>query len=552
MGPVLRLLLAVSLGVLLIVTANVANLLLARAAGRHKEIAIRLAAGAGRGRIVRQLLTESLLLAAMGGILGVLFASWAVDSIPLFLPKLPPGVSVTFVLDAETLTLTLLLTLFTGLAFGLLPAWQSTRVNLNETLKQSGRSSSTGAVHHRLRNGLVIAEVALALVLLIGAGLCIKGLDRAQKVAIGFDPSRVLIGRMQIGMNGYTPETGKAFYRDLQRRLAALPGVEEAAFASWFPLGLSGCKGWNAFVEGYEPPPNEDLTYEYAIVSPRYFATLAIPLVAGRDFSANDDAQAPTVAIVNEAFAHRFWPGQDPLGRRFRTGPTWRTIIGVTKTGRYNQLNEPAHCFFYLPYLQGVPDLDLNICVRVTAGRPNEGGSGGTPSATDLSRVQSFASTLIRTVHEIDPGVGLLRVTPMTETILASFTQRMAAGLLLFLGAVALVLAGMGVYAVMAYSVSQRTQEFGVRMALGASVGNVLWQVVRRGLLLALAGAAAGLVIALSVTHLLANFLYGVSPFDPLTFLGVPSLLVVIALLACYVPAWRATRVNPIEALRAD
>jgi predicted permease len=534
MAPVLWLLLAVSGGVLLIVTANVANLLLARATSRRKEIAIRLAAGAGRWRMIRLFLIESLMLAVVGGALGTLLASWAVDCIPMFLPKLPAGISVTFPLDAGTLGLTLLLTLVSGLAFGLVPAWQSTRVDLNEALKQSGRSSAGGASHNRLRSGLVIAEVALALVLLIGAGLCLKGLKRAQQVDIGFDPRGVLLGRMQIGMNGYTRETGIRFYRDLRQRLAAQPGVEEAALASWFPLALTGCKGWNAEVEGYVRPPGEDLTYNYAIISPRYFATLAIPLQAGRDFTDADDASAPTVAIVNEAFARRFWPGQDPLGRRFRTGGKWRTIVGVAKTGRYNQLNESAHPFFYLPYQQGVPDLDLSLCVRTT----------GDPAA--------FAHTLTRTVQELDPAVGLLRVQPMTETMLASFTQRMAAGLLVFLGSVALVLAAMGVYAVMAYSVGQRTQEFGVRMALGAAANDVLWQVVRQGLVLAAAGIGAGLALAFAVTHLMMSFLYGVSPFDPVTFLAVPGLLVVVAVLACYLPARRATQVNPIEALRAE
>ena len=534
MSPVLRLLLVVSLGVLLIVAANVANLLLARATSRRKEIAIRLAAGAGRWRLIRQLLTENLVLAALGGILGVLLASWAVDCIPFFLPKLPAGVSVTFALDAETLSLTLVLTLATGFAFGLLPAWQATRVNLNEALKQGGRSSAGGALHHRLRSGLVIGEVALALVLLIGAGLCLKGLEKAQQVDIGLDPSHVLLGRLQIGMNGYTPETGKAFYHDLRQRIAAMPGVEEAAFASFFPLCLTGCKGWNADVEGYVRPPGEDLTYEYAIVSPRYFATMKIPLRAGRDFSDADIGGAPTVAIVNEAFAQRFWPGQDPLGRRFRSGGTWRTIVGVAKTGKYNRLSEGSWCFFYLPYQQGVPDLDLSVCVRTTGD------------------AAAFANTLSRAVHELDPGVTLLRVGTFTESILATFVQRLAAGLLTLLGAVALILAAMGVYAVMAYGVSQRTQEFGVRMALGATAGDVLRQVMGQGLALAAIGVAAGLALALGVTRLLANFLYGVSPFDPVTFVGVPLLLAAVALFACYVPARRATRVNPIEALRAE
>lgn len=542
MGPVLWLLFAVSLGVLLIVAANVANLLLARATSRRKEIAIRLAAGAGRWRLIRQLLTESLLLAALGGIAGTLLASWAVDCIPFFLPKLPAGVSVSFALDAGTLGLTLLLTLATGLVFGLLPAWQATRVDLNEALKQSGRSSAAAASHHRVRDGLVIAEVALALVLLIGAGLCLKGLERAQQVDLGLDPSHVLLGRLQIGMNGYTPETGKLFYHELQQRLAALPGVEDAALTSWFPLCLTGCKGWNVDVEGYQRPPGEDLTYEYAIVSPRYFATLSIPLLAGRDFTDADDASAPTVAVVNEAFARRFWPGQDPLGRRFRAGGTWRTVVGVAKTGKYNQLAEPTRCFFYLPYQQGVPDLDLNVCLRLS----------GDPATPALSRVEGFANTLTRTVHELDPGVALLRVGPFTDFILVTFVQRLAAGLLMLLGAVALILAAMGVYAVMAYAVGQRTQEFGVRIALGATPRDVVGLVVGQGLALIGLGVAAGFVLAAAATRLLASFLFGVSPFDPLTFATVPLLLALIAVLACYLPARRATRVNPIEALRGE
>ncbi len=537
MGPVLRLLLAVSLGVLLIVTANVANLLLARAASRQKEVAIRLAAGAGRARLVRQFLTESVLLAALGAGAGVLLAGWAVDSMPLFLPAdLPVTGSLHFAFDGPTLAVTVLLSLAAGLVFGLVPALQATRPDLFLVLKEGGRSSSArGPAHHRLRAVLVAAEMAIALVLLVGAGLCVKGMQQARKIDIGFRPDHVLLARLQIGMNGYTRESGPAFYRKARERLAALPGVEEAALASWFPLGLGGCKGWDAYVEGYTPPPGEDTTYTFAIISPRYFAALRIPLLAGRDFTDRDDAAADQVAIVNQAFAQRFWPGQDALGRKFRTGGIWRTIVGVAKTGKYNRLNEAAWPFFYLPYQQGVPDLDLDLCLRTT----------GEPAA--------MAASVRQVMRELDPGVEVLQTLPLAaHTSLVLFPQRMASGLLLLLGGVALVLAAMGVYAVMAHAVSQRTQEFGVRMALGARPGDVLRQVLRQGLRLALLGLAVGAALALAVTHLLAGFLYGVSPFDPLTFLGVPALLGLVAMVACWIPARRATRVDPIVALRSE
>ncbi len=311
MGPVLRLLQAVSLGVLLIVAVNVANLSLASASGRRKEIAIQLSLGASRARLVRLLLAESLLLALAGGLLGTLLATQATGAVTFFLPAAPLGVVLDFPLDGSTLVFTLLLTLATGLVVGLVTAVRATRVPLHESLKEGGRSSGSGA-HQRLRNALVVAEMALALVLLVGAGLCLQGLRKAKQIDLGLDPDHVLTANLQIGMNGYTPQTGLGFYRELRQRLAALPGVEEAALASWFPLGLSGCKGSGVFVEGYLPPAGEDATYEFAIVSTGYFATLRIPLAAGREFTDADDAGSERVAIVNQAFAGRFWPWNGP------------------------------------------------------------------------------------------------------------------------------------------------------------------------------------------------------------------------------------------------
>lgn len=555
LGPVLRLVLAVVGGVLLIVAANIASLLLVRATVRQKEIAIRLAAGASRARLIRLFLTESALLALLGGGLGLLFARWAIATLPYvlsyFLPKLSVPLFLEFHLDGATLGLTLLATLATGIIFGLVPALQASRSDLNTILKQGGRTAASGAAQHRLRNVLVIAEIAVALVLLVSAALCVKGLDRARQVDFGFAPDHVLTANLQIGMNGYTPETGPAFYRQARARLATLPGVEEAAFASWFPLGFGGDKGADARVDGYVPPPDEDPTYEFAIISPRYFAAMRIPLLAGRDFTDQDDATAPTVAIVNQAFAQRFWPGQDPIGRKFWSRGQWRIIVGLTPTGKYNRLDEPAHCFFYLPYQQGVPELDLNLCLRLAASTPAGAGTADDAAAAQ-SQLEAFAPTLRQAMHAIDPAVELLQTQPLAAQVAVFFAQRMATTLLIALGGVALLLAAMGVYAVMAYAVSQRTQEFGVRMALGATTADVFRHVIRQGLLLAGGGVAAGIALAFAITHLLANFLYGVSPFDPAIFLGVPLIMAAVAALACYVPARRATRVDPIIALRAE
>lgn len=534
-GPVLRLLLVVCAGVLLIVAANVASLLLVRAIDRRKEIAIRLAAGAARSQLLRQLLTENALLALLGGAVGVALASWAVDALPFLLPEPSPDLALHFSLDGSILGFTLLLTLSTGLVFGFLPAWQASWADLNEILKESVRSSTGSRSNRRARQILVVAEVAIALVLLVGAGLCLKGLKRARQVEFGFNPDKVLLAGLRIGMNGYNPDTGRQFYRQLRERLAGLPGVEEAALASWIPLGLGGCKGTRVQVDGYVRPPDEDATYPFAIVSPRYFAAMRIPLLAGRDFTDQDDGAAPAVAIVNETFARRFWPGQDPIGRKFRSGGVERTIIGLAPTGKYDRLNESPKCFFYTPYPQGAPDLDLGLCVR-TKGDP-----------------MSLATAIRQTVRAIDPGVDLLDAKPLATHIEAVFlAQRMASLLLTLLGALALALAAMGVYAVMAYSVSQRTQEFGLRMALGSSAGAVIALVLRQSLVLAAVGIAAGLALAAALTRLLANFLYGVSPFDPATFIAVPLLLTFIVLLACWLPARRATRVDPIVALRAE
>ncbi len=534
LGPVLRLLLAVSLGVLAIVAVNLANLSLAAAASRRREIAIQLALGAGRAQVVGLLLAESLVLALVGGAFGVLVAAQLTGAIGFFVPAAPQGLVLDSPLDGRTLGFALLLATATGLVVGLATALRASGVNVREGLQAGGRSAA-GAAPLRLRAALVVAQTALAVVLLIGAGLCLQGLRRARAVDLGLDPDRVLTASLQIGANGYTAETGPGFYRELRQRLAAQPGVEEAALASFFPLGLMGCKGADVLVEGYEPPPGADRTYEYAIVSPRYFAALRIPLVSGRDFTDADDAAAEAVAVVNQAFAERFWPGQDPLGRRFRSRGQWRRIVGVARTGRYNRLDEPAWPFFYLSYQQGVPDLDLSLAVRTS------------------SDPEAAARTVRSTLKELDPGVDLLRTVLLRRHVESVFfAQRMAAGLLLMLGAMAAGLAALGVYGVTSFAVAQRTQEFGVRAAIGATAGDVGWLVLRQTLALAALGAAIGLALSPALTRLASSFLQGVSPFDPLTYAAVPAFLALVAALAAALPALRAARVDPVVALRSE
>jgi predicted permease len=534
-APVLHLLLAVTLGVLLIVAANVANLMLARAESRRREIAIRLATGASRWRLVRQLLTEGLALALPAGLLGIVVATWGVDLLGWFVPRSNMPIDLSgFRLDAFTMGLTLLLSLAAGLFFGLLPALQSLSPRLYDTLKESGRSTG-GTRHHRIARTLVVAEVALALTLLIASGLCLKGLREASRLDLGFDPEHVLVAQLQVGMNGHNAETAMVFYRQLEQRLATLPGVEQAALATWFPLGFGGCKGLGAEVEGYVPPAGQDPTYQYAAISPRYFATMRIPLLAGRDFIETDDSSAPLVAIVNEAFTQRFWPGREAVGQRFNSAGRWRTVVGVVKTGLYENLHEEPRCFFYLPYRQRLPDLDLNICVRTS----------GDPAA--------FAGALRQAVASVDPRIDLYGTISMTEAAgQALLGQRIATDLLSVLGAVALFLSAMGVYAVMAHAIGQRTQEFGIRLALGASPADILRLVGREGLVLAALGILAGLGLTAAATRLLTSFIHGVSAFDPVVFLLMSAALLLIVLAATCIPARRATKVDPMIALRAE
>jgi predicted permease len=533
--PVLSVLVAVSISVLLIVTANVANLLLARAAGREKEIAIRLAMGGGRGRLLRQLLTENVLLALVGGGLGVVLASWVAGSFLALVPPTYLPIGYMFGVDGRTLVVTLGLSLAAGLLFGFAPALQMIRGRLYGALKEGGRGGATGVGHHRLRGVLVITEVALALLLLVGAGLCFRGFQKARGADPGFDPANVLLASMRIGMNGYTRETGASFYQQLHQRLRQLPGVKQAALASWIPLGFEGGPGTRLEPEGYAPQPAEDMGASYAIVSPDYFAAMRIPLVEGRDFTEQDARPDDWVVIVNEVVARRFWAGESAVGRRVTVMGRAATVVGVAKAGKYRSLSEPPKMFVYLPYQQDVRDLNLGVVLRAE------------------KDPQGLIAAVRGEIHALDGEVEVWATGTLTDYIEAAFVaHRMAATLLVLLGIVALVLAAMGIYGVMAFVVSQRTHEIGVRMALGAQSEDVLRLVLREGMRLGLAGVGLGLLGTLAVGRLLSNFLYGVSPFDPWTFLFVAGLLSGVMLAACLVPARRATRVDPLVALRYE
>jgi predicted permease len=338
-------------------------------------------------------------------------------------------------------------------------------------------------------------------------------------------------------MHGYDEPRALVFYRQLRDRLAVMPGVREAAMAGWFPLGFEGGSGTGVGVPGYDRKPNEDMGAQYTIVSPRYFAALGIPLLAGRDFTEQDDATHPRVAIINETMAKRFWPGQDPVGRKFTVwgGQRELTIIGVAKNGKYRLLNEPPKPFLYFAYQQGVWDLNLGVALR-TEGNP-----------------LTFASALRNEIHALDPGIEVWNTIPMSDFIQAAFLgQKIVSTLLAALGVVALVLAAMGIYGVMAYVVSQRTHEMGIRLALGASAQRVIQLVLAQGMKLTALGLVLGLIGAVALSHSLTNFLYGVSPFDLLTFTGVVVTLAAVSLAACLVPAWRAARVDPMIALRSE
>src|ERR1700676_852576 len=542
--------------VLLIACANVANLLLARASTREKELAIRAALGAGRARLVRQLLTESLILGFAGGLLGLLLAYWGVGALRALAPANTPRMDEVHI-DPVVLAFTFAVSLLTGLVFGLAPAWHVARTDLRESLNEAGRGTSAAGGTLNLRASLVVSELALAVLLLVGAGLLIRSFSRLLDVSPGFQTQHLL--PMELSLPEKTYPDGapvQKFYTQLMASVKTVPGIQAAGGVSQMPLADSYTSGSVFFEDTSIPdipklPELGNLPYmeiDQRAATPEYFQAMEIPLVRGRLLSDADDANAPLVAVVDANFARRFWPHRDALGQRVAidtipnvkpAAPRWRTIVGVVGHVKHYSLDVEGREQIYFPHRQPLYGVfaprDMTLAVRTSI---------DPASVTSAIREQVFA---------IDKGLPLYNIATMDQLVSNSVAQpRLNLSLLVAFALLALALAAVGVYGVMAYAVTQRTQEFGIRMALGASPADVLKQVFLEGGRLAALGLGLGLIAALALTRLMASMLYGVKPSDPLSLGVAAALLAVVAFAACYIPARRATRVDPLVALRYE
>jgi predicted permease len=530
----LRLLMAVCFVVFLIVGANVANLQLARATARRRELCVRMALGAGRSRIVRQLLTESLLLAALGALAGIALAAWLGRSL-LWL-RGPVGFPVVFdfSLNADTLGFTVLLCCAGAVLTGFAPAVQSARSDLMEALKEGGRSGTAGAGQNRTRGLLVVSEVALAMVALVGTALFARSFQNARTIYPGFDASHVLFARYHLDTFCQNAEQRAQFCYRLRDRIRELSGIAAVSFANTVPLDVGTGQRTAIQVEGYVPGRNEEMSVSSATVAPGFFDALRIPVLQGRDFRERDDGASSPVAIVNETFAQRYFRGESPVGRRMMVDGAWSTVAGMVKDSKYLRLTEPPTPYVYLPYLQRHGGEFWTAFFIRTVGPPR-----GT-----LAAVRREATA-------IEPNAGVSEVVEFEETVEGSlYAQKVAAALLSVLGGVSLLLAALGLYSVLAYAVSQRQQEFGIRMALGAEPSNVVFLVLRRGVALTVAGIVVGVVLAIAAMRLAAGLLVGVRPDDPVAIAGSALFLGAIAMVASYLPARRATKVDPMVTLR--
>jgi predicted permease len=522
--------------VLMIACANVANLLLARFASRRKEIAVRFALGATRRHIIRQLLAESTLVALGGGALGLLLAKWGLDAFVKLGEEFIPR-SAGIAIDPRALAFTFAIALLTGVVMGLFPALQAARHNANDALKDSSRGSSGGAAQRRVRSGLLVGEIALSLVLLVAAGLLLTSFTRLQRVSLGFKPEGVFVGFLNLPPTKYPNATALSnFFSRLQDRLAAVPGAKSVAIHDSPPLAGNAGPAPIAVVGREIPPLGDRPSAIRHLISPNAFATLGIPLLRGRDFNERDRPDSPQTVIINEAFVKQFFPDRDPLGQRIMTGMGQRIaeVVGVVGNTQTVDLNTPPRSEYFLPALQRGENF-TTILIRTE----------GDPAA--------FANSVRAALREIDPGQPLVNAQSLTTLIANSVAdRRLVMTLLAAFAALALLLACLGVYSVMAYVVSQRTSEIGIRMALGASPHAVQRMILGEGLRLTLLGIGIGVVAALVVTRLMSQLLFGVQAHDPVIYLGISLLLCLVAALACYIPARRATRVDPLIALRSD
>src|SRR5688572_15066361 len=525
--------------VLLIACGNIANLLLARASARRREIAVRTALGAGRWRIIRQLLTESLLLAVTGGAVGLALSFLLIKLLIAVGPADVPRLDQVG-LDARVLAFTVGMVGLVGLFFGLAPALHASKTDLNDVLKEGGRSGSEGPGRNRVRAVLVVTEIALSLLLLIGAGLLIKSFVLLRDVNPGFDPENVLTMRVALpGARYPKPQQSVTFFRELTQRVSALPGVEAAGAALSLPLGGSNSTAGRSFVrEGRPLAPEEALQTDYFVLTPDYFKTMRIPVKSGRSFTDRDTAETPPVVVVNESIARRIFAGEDPIGKRITIWPDekfTREIVGVVSDVKISRLDEETGYQIYVPHAQDAGWGVMSLAVR-TKGKP-----------------EALAAPVRGAILSIDKDQPAYDVKTMDDVFSASVAKTRIVMLLFGVFSMfALLLASIGIYGVIAYSVAQRTHEIGIRLALGAQTRVVLRMIITQGMILALIGAGLGLAGAFAATRVMRGLLYGVSATDPLIFIAVSLLLTVVALLACYIPARRATKVDPMIALRYE
>src|ERR1043165_2854023 len=533
--PLIVLLAAVGC-VLLIACANVANLLLTRATAREREIAIRTALGASRSRLIRQLLTESVLLSVIGGIVGLVLAYWMLDVLrwlsPNKIPRLP-----AIRLDSRVLVFTSAIVVLTGILFGMAPSLRTSKLNLSETLKEGARNVSGGR-HEKLRKLLVISELALSLVLLISAGLLIRSFMSVEQVNPGFDSHNVLGMRLPVAGTSFQGERREIFYRALLDRVRSLPGVKSAAIADNLPL--SGGIGWGGIsIDGYQPSAGQEMIQaDVRVAGVGYFETMAVPLIKGRFFDEHDTKDSAHVIVIDDHMARNYWPNTNPIGGRIRFGRDeknpWMTIVGVVGSVKQYDLENEARVTFYLPASQGL------------------GGTMYLVARTNVAPA-SVAANIASQVRSMDPNIPIFDVKTMDERLSESLARRRFAMLALgVFGGFALLLAIVGIYGVISYSVAQRTNELGIRIALGASQVDVLRLVLAGGFKLALIGTALGVVLSFVVTRFLSSLLFGVRATDLFTFSALSALLVVVSLLACYLPARRAAKVDPLVALRYE
>jgi predicted permease len=533
--PTLEIMLAVVVFVLLIACANVGNLLLVRSFARRHEMAVRLAIGAGRSRLLRQLLTEGLILSAFGAAGGMLVAYWCRHALVLLFPVRSGTVMhLPGEIDGRVLALSAGVCLIATLIVGLVPAFQTRNLDLAGALK--AESSGLGGARGRawVRSSLVVLQVCLSFILLVGAALLMQSLQKIRTTSPGFTTAGVLETGVSLVAAGYDVPRAKVFQDELIERVRALPGVESAAYARLAPLGYGSYSSTPIAVDGYEPPPNEQPTVEYNQVSPAYFPTMGIPLVSGREFTRADDEKAPLVAVVNQTMAARYWRGQNPIGQRLQVKGKWVQVVGIAADSKYESMRENPKPFFYMPLRQDfVRGPGLNIRTK--------------------QPLRTIETAVARELHAIDNNLALYEMISLREQVDRSTSpQLVAVTLVAVLGGLALLLASIGLYGVMSYAVSQSTRELGLRMALGAGVFNLLRLVMLRGLALMAAGVVIGAAVALGLPRLLGNLLYQVSPRDPLAFASAFAVMTVAALAACFLPAWRATRTDPMRVLRAE